>query len=177
MSGEEVETSLSLAFGDLSLTVSRRQSTGDSGKAKGTPCSAAGPPRVDAAASCSSAAVLAPKAAAGVAARASWGAREAAAEAAGTAAKHQLNGESFADPLRPAGIPSSRVHVVLRTVQGFACVPAEVGRSYAAIRGSVEQGVGSFAERTKDAVFHSLPSEREAKIYVAAAGCVWPADF
>ena len=177
MSGEEVETALSLAFGDLSLTVSRRRAPGGSEKAKGTPCSAAEPPRVDAAASSSAAAAPSPKAAASVAAKASWGAREAAAEAAGIAARHQLNGESFAYPLRPAGIPASRVHVVLRTVQGFTCVPAEVGRSYAAVRGSVEEGVGTFAQRAKDSVFHSFPSEREAKIYVAAAGCVWPADF
>ena len=165
MSAEDVETSLSLAFGDLTLTVSRRARNG------GTPCTAAQPPGPGASASAASAAPApAPGAAPSQDAEA-WATREQRASEVGAQAGAWLRDERGEPSRLPRTAKANRCYVVLRSATGFLYEPALVEAKWARVSGLVLEGDGRPA---RQAVFAAFASEREAKCYVAAAGARWP---
>ena len=173
MTSETVETELTVALGELRISV-RRSST---------PCLAARPPAsaataaasasapASAAASATAAAAAAPKADAP-----SWEERLEWASAAGRAARQRLEGASRGDFVRRlSGLPGNRLYVILRNADAFVYEPAQVCRSWREARALVERTTpGARAPHLPDcSVFHGFASEREAKAYCAAAGVQW----
>ena len=174
MSAEEV--SLSLAFGDLSLSVRRRREP--AAQLPGTTCSAAQPPPPEAATSAASSAPAAKAAAAGAtASRASWAEREEWARACGAAARLRLEGRLAREPQRPLGLPANRIYVVLRGRDGFELLPALVGRwngVQSVVQHQLEDGGWTAAPSS---VFHGFASEREGRKFVEGARSQWPSTL
>lgn len=149
---------LRIAFGDLSITYSRRTEP----KA----ASPSGPPlhRSSSSSASGTTAAAEPDAEA-------WETRVARAEQAGAAAAARLAGTRPTVPTLPRSTKKATIYVVLRTSDGYVYEPAHAADRWAKVVRLVQDDKGELGE---EAVFHSFASLREAKAYVAAAGAKWP---
>lgn len=103
----------------------------------------------------------------------SWAFRESVAREIGEFLRRSLDGlhrgRSGRDRLNPL---QSRIYIVLRDANGFVTEhPARIIYKFSEVKALCFRS-GS----PGDSVFIGLPSQREARLAVEAAGCTWPAS-
>lgn len=104
----------------------------------------------------------------------SWAFRESVAREIGEFLRRALNGshrgKSGREKLNPL---QSRIYVVLRDIEGLVTEhPVRVYTKFSSVKAVCFRS-GSCG----DSVFVGLPSQKEARLCVEAAGCSWPASF
>ena len=104
----------------------------------------------------------------------SWVLREEVARGIGQFLLRALSGENRGNSGRQRlRLLQSRLYIVVRDAEGVVSThPVRVLRSYAAVRQLCQRG-GEF----RNAVFIGIPSAREGRIAVGAAGFDWPAIY
>ena len=100
-----------------------------------------------------------------------WRRREAAAEAAGLCAGRIIRGEPWGEAVPRGSDLSNARWVVLRTLDSVVCDPPLVFRRWGDARPLVQAADGRLGRAS---LVQGFPSDREARIYVMAAGYLWP---
>ena len=99
----------------------------------------------------------------------SWAQRERIARGIGAFLQRSLSGDHRGTSGREQLRLSSRVWIVVRSIRGEVFSPVRVFRSWSSAKQLVKQG-----NSAGDSIFVGLPSEREARVCVEAAGLFYP---
>lgn len=102
----------------------------------------------------------------------SWEQRERIATGVGAFFRRSLAGDHRGTSGREQLRLASRLWIVVRSIRGEVFSPVRIFRSWARAKELVKVG-----NSAGDAIFVGLPSEREARVCIAAAGLEYPAEI